>query len=198
MDFSKIKDFFAHIKITLEGKINVSEITERDRYILFGCLGLFAVVLIYLTVFSFTSAVSSLEKKVLALENDLQRVGELKTEYAISSKRLKELVNQNPSQGPLISTVEKLLLAEKVGRKNFSIKDRNQRSKETEQIYSEKSVDVSIKQIPLGKMIDVLYALQSKTSNLKVKGLRVRTRFDNSNSVDLFFMVSTFEFKDVG
>ncbi len=198
MDFSKIKDFFADIKKTLQGRVNVSEITERDRYILFGCLGIFAAVLIYLTVFSFTSAVSSLEKKVLVLENDLQRVSELKTEYAISSKKLKVLVDLNPPQGPLISTVEKLLLEENVDRKKFSIKDRNTRNKDTEEIYNEKSVDVTIKQIPLGKVIDVLYAFQSKTSYLKVKGLRVRTRFDSSNSVDLFFMVSTFEFKDVG
>lgn len=198
MDFSKIKDFFADIKKTLQGKINVSEITERDRYILFGCLGIFAAVLIYLTVFSFTSAVSSLEKKVLVLENDLQRVSELKTEYVISSKRLKQLIKENPKQGPLISTVEKILLEENVDRKKFSIKDRNKRNKDTEEIYNEKSVDVTIKQIPLGKMIDVLYAFQSKTSYLKVKGLRVRTRFDSSNSVDLSFRVSTFEFKDVG
>lgn len=200
MDFSKIKDFFADIKKTLLGKINVSEITERDRYILFGCLGIFAAVLIYLTVFSFTSAVSSLEKKVLVLENDLQRVYELKTEYAISSKQLKMLIKENPKQGPLISTIEKILLEENVDRKKFSIKDKNKRNKDTEEIYNEKSVDVTIKQIPLGKMIDVLYAFQSKskTSYLKVKGLRVRTRFDSSNSVDLFFMVSTFEFKDVG
>lgn len=200
MDFSNIKDFFADIKKTLLGKINVSEITERDRYILFGCLGIFAAVLIYLTVFSFTSAVSSLEKKVLVLENDLQRVYELKTEYAISSKQLKMLIKENPKQGPLISTIEKILLEENVDRKKFSIKDKNKRNKDTEEIYNEKSVDVTIKQIPLGKMIDVLYAFQSKskTSYLKVKGLRVRTRFDSSNLVDLFFMVSTFEFKDVG
>lgn len=200
MDFSKIKDFFADIKKTIQSKINVSEITERDRYILFGCLGIFAAVLIYLTVFSFTSAVSSLEKKVLVLENDLQRVYELKTEYAISSKQLKMLIKENPKQGPLISTIEKILLEENVDRKKFSIKDKNKRNKDTEEIYNEKSVDVTIKQIPLGKMIDVLYAFQSKskTSYLKVKGLRVRTRFDSSDLVDLFFMVSTFEFKDVG
>ncbi|TDJ05111.1 MAG: hypothetical protein E2O67_05770 [Deltaproteobacteria bacterium] len=200
MDFSNIKDFFADIKKTLLGKINVSEITERDRYILFGCLGIFAAVLIYLTVFSFTSAVSSLEKKVLVLENDLQRVYELKTEYAISSKQLKMLIKENPKQGPLISTIEKILLEENIDRKKFSIKDKNKRNKDTEEIYNEKSVDVTIKQIPLGKMIDVLYAFQSKskTSYLKVKGLRVRTRFDSSDLVDLFFMVSTFEFKDVG
>ncbi len=200
MDFSKIKDFFADIKKTLQGKINVSEITERDRYILFGCLGIFAAVLIYLTVFSFTSAVSSLEKKVLVLENDLQRVSELKTEYVISSKRLKQLIKENPKQGPLISTVEKLLLAENIDRKKFSITDKNKRNKVTEEIYNEKSVGVTIKQIPLGKVIDVLYAFQSnsKTSYLKVKGLRVRTRFDSSNLVDLSFRVSTFEFKDVG
>jgi len=198
MDFSKIKEFFADIKKTIQGKINVSEITERDRYILFGCLGIFAAVLIYLTVFSFTSAVSSLEKKVLVLEDDLQRVSELKTEYVIFTKRLKELIKENPKQGALISTVEKILLEENVDRKKFSIKDRNKRNKDTEEIYDEKSVDVTIKQIPLGKVIDVLYAFQSKTSYLKVKGLRVRTRFDSSNSVDLSFRVSTFEFKDVG
>lgn len=198
MDFSKIKDFFANIKKTLEGRINANDITKRDRYILFICLGLFVVILIYLSVFSFSSAVNSFEKKVLTLENDLQKVGELKTEYLLSSKQLKMLVSQNPTPGPLISTVEKLLLAESIDRKKFSIKDRNQRNKETEDLYDEKSVDVSIKKIPLNKMIDVLYAFQSKPSYLKVKGLRVKTRFDNTNSIDLFFMVSTFEFKDLG
>ena len=139
---------FSNIKKALQDKVNITEITERDRYILFGCLAVFALILIYLTVFSFSSTVSSMEKKVLVLENDLQRVGELKTEYAISSKQLQILVKKNPTQGPLISTVEKLLLAESIDRKKFSIKDRNQRNKEAEEIYNEKSVDVSIKQIP--------------------------------------------------
>lgn len=198
MDFSKIKELIADLKTTLESKVNVKEITKRDRYIMFGLIGLVALILIYVSVFSFSLAVSNLEKKVFALENDLQRIGELKSEYTASSKTLKELVENNPSGGPLISEVEKLLLDENIERKNFSIKDRNLRNKDTDEIYNEKSVDVQIKKVPLAKMIDVLYALQSKPSNLKVKGLRVRTRFDNSNSVDLFFKVSTFEFKDVG
>ena len=134
MNLSKIKDFFEDIKKTLLVKINVSEITERDSYILFLYFGIFAAVLIYLTVFSFTSAVSSLEKKVLVLENDLQRVYELKTEYAISSKQLKILIKENPKQGPLISTIEKILLEEIVDRKNFSINDKNNRNKETKKI----------------------------------------------------------------
>lgn len=198
MDFSKIKELFAGIRESIESKINISEFTERDRYIIYGVAGFLAVIIIYLAVFSFSSKVSNLEKRVLTLETDLQRVADLKSEYIESSRQLKNLVKSGSKQtGPLISVVEKVLLSESVERKNFSIKDRNQRSKDAEDIYNEKSVEVQIKQIPLGKMIDILYAFQSKNTNLKVKGLRIRTRFDNSNSVDIYFMVSTFEFKEV-
>ncbi|HSG29922.1 MAG TPA: hypothetical protein VLB82_00080 [Thermodesulfobacteriota bacterium] len=198
MDFSKIKELFAGIRESIESNINISELTERDRYIIYGVAGFLAVIIIYLAVFSFSSKVSNLEKRVLTLETDLQRVADLKSEYIESSRQLKNLVKSGSKQtGPLISVVEKVLLSESVERKNFSIKDRNQRSKDAEDIYNEKSVEVQIKQIPLGKMIDILYAFQSKNTNLKVKGLRIRTRFDNSNSVDIYFMVSTFEFKEV-
>lgn len=198
MDFSKIKELFAGIRESIESNINISELTERDRYIIYGVAGFLAVIIIYLAVFSFSSKVSNLEKRVLTLETDLQRVANLKSEYIESSRQLKNLVKSGSKQtGPLISVVEKVLLSESVERKNFSIKDRNQRSKDAEDIYNEKSVEVQIKQIPLGKMIDILYAFQSKNTNLKVKGLRIRTRFDNSNSVDIYFMVSTFEFKEV-
>ncbi len=198
MDFSKIKELFAGIRDSVESKINVGELTERDRYIIYGVAGLLAIIIIYLAVFSFSSKVSNLEKRVLTLETDLQRVANLKSEYIESSRQLKNLVKSGARQtGPLISVVEKVLLSESVERKKFSIKDRNQRSKDTEDIYNEKSVEVQIKQIPLGKMIDILYAFQSKNTNLKVKGLRIRTRFDNSNSVDIYFKVSTFEFKEV-
>ncbi|NIP38170.1 MAG: hypothetical protein GWO07_04140 [Candidatus Dadabacteria bacterium] len=198
MDFSKIREFFDGIKTATESKFSISEITERDRYILFGCTGLLALILIYLTVFSFSSTVSSLEKKVLTLERDLQKVGELKVEYLTSKKQLETLIIPDKNPGPLISVVEKILLAEGVERKRFSIKDRKQRNKDTEDIYDEKSVEVQIKKIPLEKMIDVLYALQSKNTNLKVRGLKIRTLFDNRNSIDLIFRVSTFEFKEVG
>lgn len=198
MDFSKIKELFAGIRESIESNINISELTERDRYIIYGVAGFLAVIISYLAVFSFSSKVSNLEKRVLTLETDLQRVADLKSEYIESSRQLKNLVKSGSKQtGPLISVVEKVLLSESVERKNFSIKDRNQRSKDAEDIYNEKSVEVQIKQIPLGKMIDILYAFQSKNTNLKVKGLRIRTRFDNSNSVDIYFMVSTFEFKEV-
>ncbi len=197
MNSARIKELLEDLKRKLESKLNVDDITQRDRYILYGCVGFISLVLIYLVVFSFSGAVSNLEKQVLALETDLQKVSDLKNEYISSTKQFKELVKDNPKQ-PLISTVEKILISQNIERKKFSIQDRKQRNKETEEIYSEKTVDVSIKQIPLGKMIDVLYALQSRHSYLKVKDFRVRTRFDNSNSVDLFFKVSTFEFNEVG
>lgn len=194
MDTKNIKAIIEQIKEKIAGKLDTVKLTERDRYILMGFAGLLIVVFLYLTVFSFSSKVSKMEKKVLTLQGDLQKLGELKQQYAEDSRALKQLVKNNPQQGPLISNVEKIILSESIERKNFSIRDRNQRSNEDD-LYNETSVDVSIKQVPLEKMIDVLYAFQLKY--LKVKDLRIRTRFDNSNSVDLSFTVSTFDFKEV-
>jgi type II secretory pathway component PulM len=198
MDRRKFLELFETIKLRMFERIGNTNLTDRDRRLLTS-LGFFLIlIIIYLVIFSFGSAVDKLESKAVKLEQDVLKVKELKTEYIRSSQNLKKLLKSSKRRStPLISEVEKILLNENVDRKYFSIRDRQTRNQNGEEIYDERAVDVEIKNVPLDKMINILYAVQSRPSNLKISGLRLRTRFDNSNSIDIYFRVSTFEFKEV-
>lgn len=186
------------IKLKLSGKLENINLTERDRKLLMSIAGFCMLLIIYLVIFSFGSAVGSLEKKAAKLEQDALKVKKLKAEYLNSSNTLKKLMKGSKRRStPLISEVEKILLNENIDRKDFSIRDKQVRDQNEEVIYDERAVDVEIKNVPLNKMIDILYSVQARPSNLKISGLRMKTRFDNSNSIDVYFRVSTFEFKEV-
>lgn len=186
------------IKLKLSDKLGNLNLTERDRKLLMSIAGIFVLLVIYLVIFSFGSAVGNLEKKAAKLEQDVLKVKELKAEYLSSSNTLKRLMRGSKRRStPLISEVEKILLNENIDRKDFTIRDKQVRDQNEEEIYDERAVDVDIKNLPLNKMIDILYSVQTRPSNLKISGLRMKTKFDNSNSIDVYFRVSTFEFKEV-
>jgi len=193
-----ISHIIESVKIKLSGRLENINLTDRDRKLLISIAGFFILLIIYIAIFSFGSAVSNLEKKAAKLQQDAIKVKELKAEYLNSSNTLKRLMKGSKRRStPLISEVEKILLGENIDRKDFSIRDKQVRDQNEEEIYDERAVDVEIKNVPLNKMIDILYSVQTRPSNLKISGLRMRTRFDNSNSIDVYFRVSTFEFKEV-
>lgn len=193
-----ISHIIESIKIKLSGRLENMNLTDRDRKLLMSIAGFFILLIIYMVIFSFGSAVSKLEKKAAKLQQDAIKVKELKAEYLNSSNTLKRLMKGSKRRStPLISEVEKILVGENIDRKDFSIRDKQVRDNSEEEIYDERAVDVEIKNVPLNKMIDILYSVQTTPSNLKISGLRMKTRFDNSNSIDVYFRVSTFEFKEV-
>ena len=197
-DKKRISKKVEDLKRMLSGRIENINLTERDRKLIMFVTGFFILLIIYMLIFSFGSAVNNLEKKAAKLQQDVLKVKELKTEYLNSSNTLKRLMKGSKRRStPLISEVEKIILDENIDRKNFSIKDKQVRDQDEDVIYDERAVDVDIKNVPLNKMIDILYNVQTRPSNLKIGGLRLKTRFDNSNSVDVYFRVSAFEFKEV-
>lgn len=186
------------LKLKILSRFGSEELTERDRKLLLGIGGFFVLLIIYLVIFSFGSAVNRLESKLAKLEQDSIKVKELEKEYLSSSATLKKLMKGSKKRStPLISEVEKILLSENIDRKNFSIRDKQVRDQDEQQIFDERAVDVQINSVPLDKMIDILYEIQARPSNLKISGLRMKTRFDNSNAIDIYFRISTFEFKKV-
>lgn len=173
--------------------------SERDvRAIRIGAAGVGLIVL-YLIFHSITSGTAHLEKQVKQLETELGRVENLRTEYEGSKKRMTVLSSKiKKEREPLISVVEQILLDENIDRKNFSIKDVNLRTSESEDFYEEKSIDVELKDLSLKDLIDILYKIQNTKSFLKVSNLNISTKFNKSDSMTVKLRVSTFEFKELG
>lgn len=169
--------------------------SERDRKAVgYASLGA-AVLILYLIFQFFSSGTGRLEKKAQALQIELKKLDSLRNEYIQSKGRIEELSKSiKTGDESLISVVEKILVESRVDRGNFSIKSRTSTSGD---LYDETSVDVDLKKIPLDRMVDVLYKIQTTTAFLKVSKLRPQTRFDNPDLMDVSFRVSTFKLNKV-
>ncbi|MCA9810436.1 MAG: type 4a pilus biogenesis protein PilO [Candidatus Dadabacteria bacterium] len=172
--------------------------TERDRRaVIIGAAGL-CLLILYIVFHSISSGTDRLEKRVTQLETELGRIQELKTEYEDSEKKIAVLSSKIKEENePLISIVEQILLSENLDRKNFSIRDVNLRTSDSEDFYEERSIDVELKNISLKDLVDVLYKIQNAPSFLKVSDLNLSTKFDRSDSLTVKLRVSTFRFKEV-
>jgi type II secretory pathway component PulM len=171
--------------------------TERDRRALLLGGSAIVIIVIYLVFHSFSTGIERLEKRSVQLKKELKEVKVLRSEYEDSNKKIVELSSKIKKENEaLISVVEKILLNEKLERKNFSIRDVNVRINSDEDFYEEKSVDVELNRISLSNLVDILYKLQNKPS-LKVSNVNISTKLGKSDSMNVKLRVSTYEFKQV-
>lgn len=190
----KIKNLLEKIKEYTGNK----EFSERDkRAIVIAC----AAVLFFIVfgVFSsFSSGSKKSKKTVKALREQLEEVKTARKEYEYSKQTLEDITKSIKREDEaLISVVEKVMLDNQVDKKTFSIKDSNSSSTGVDDMYNESAVQVDIKRIPIEKVIDILYAFQNRESFIKISNLVLKTKFDKSNSLDVSFRLSTFEFNKV-
>jgi len=196
MDYRQIIE---RIKTEKDKFLSKTLSSERDKKVLtLGavCLTLFVLFFVYQ---SYSTKVAQYEKKQQALREELIKVKTLTKDYRESRKRLQTLTSSIKKEDEaLISVLEKILVDNQIDREDFSIKDSNTRGKnDTEDLYEVTSVQVDIRRVPLYKIIDVLYKIQTRKSFLKVSDLQMRTKFDKPELVDASFKLSTFEFKKV-
>ena len=198
MDIDNIKEQFRDITGRLSERLADLTSSQRDRRaVLIGGVGL-GLLILYLLLHSFSSGTSKLEKRAAQLEVDLQEIQQLRSEYQESKKKLKNIeTNVKSENEALISVVEKILLKENINRSYFSIRDANSRSNTNEEFYKETSVDVDLKKVSLDDLVNILYTIKSRPSFLKVSNLTINTKFDKSDSMNVKFRVSTFEFEQV-
>jgi len=198
MELSSLTGNIRKTVASVREKLTRISSTERDRRALvIGASGL-VLLIFYLIFHSISSGTDRLEKRVVQLESELERVQELRTEYEESEKKIAVLSSKIKEEDePLISIVEQILLSENLDRKNFSIRDVNLRTSTSEDFYEERSIDVELKNMSLKDLVDVLYKIQNAPSFLKVSNLNLSTKFDKSDSMTVKLRVSTFRFKEV-
>lgn len=197
MDLNKLYEKFKNILKVISNHLVDALSSERDkRVLIIGAVGLLLFILFF-SYGSFSRSSRRYEKQVQVLENNLVEIRSLKKDYKASKDRLKELTKTvKKEEEALISVVEKILVDNQIERTSFSLKDSNV-SSGSEELYDETSVQVDLRKVPLYKVVEVLYTIQTRDSFLKVSNLRIKTKFDKPDLIDTSFSLSTFEFKKV-
>jgi len=182
----------------IRDRIQQVSTSKRDKRVVIISVIAVSVFMFFIIFQFFTSGSVRLTKKLSALNSDLVKIENLRKQLEESKREISQLTSSFKSgDEALISVVEDILVNEQIDRGSFSIKDSNASAPAIEDLYDEKSVDVEIRKVPLNTVVDLLYKVQIRPSLLKVSNLRMRTRFDNPDLIDVNFRISSFEFKKV-
>lgn len=195
---NELKERIGKAREYIENYIASKNLSERDRRAIVIAGIAVALFFLFFIVSSFTSGSSKSRNQVAALREQLKEVKTLVKKYEYSRSTLQEITRSIKKEDEaLISVVETIMVENQIDRNTFSINDSNSNIGDSDGLYNERAVQVDINRIPLEKAIDILYAVQSRKSFLKVSNLRLKTRFDKTNLLDVSFRLSTFEFNKV-
>lgn len=179
-------------------KIQRIQSSKRDKRTIKASVAVLSIIILLLIFRFFISGAERLEKQANILETDYKKVTSLRKQF-LEFKQIKTELTSTIKSGDeaLISLLEGILVDEQIDRGSFSIKDSNSRVTKDEDLFDEQNVDAEIRKIPLYKLVDLLYKINTNNSFLKVSKLRIRTRFDNPDLIDVNFRISRFKLKKV-
>ncbi len=95
---------------------------------------------------------------------------------------------QSSTRGNLRTTLESLAQASKA-----KVESMEPQATPSNDLYRETKVEVELKQVTLQQTVLYLHQIESSDEVLSVKSLRMRTRKDKPDFLDVTFTVSTFE-----
>jgi general secretion pathway protein M len=130
------------------------------------------------------------EERVAAAERELQVIQRLREEFEEVKGRLSS-VEQRIASGEsanLRTTLETL-----ASRAAVKIESMEPQASPASDRYRETKVEVGLKQVTLPQTVRYLHEIEQTSQVLSVKTLRIRTRSDNPELLDVTFTVSSFE-----
>jgi len=196
MDLNNMKEKFTEIVQLLSKKLDDILISERERRAIFISIAAVIILVLFVSFNTFLKDSSKYQKQTTVLEKELIRVKALREEYGLLKDRLRELTKAVKKENEaLISVVEKVLIDNDIERTSFSIKDSKIVLPDSDDLYDDSTVAVNVRKVPFNKVVNILYSIQNRDSFLKVSELRLKTKFDKPELVDVSFKLSTFEFR---
>ena len=130
------------------------------------------------------------EMRMANAERQLEIMNRLRLEYDEISSRLTAVEERirSGNSGNLRTTLD--TLSRKVGIPIESMEPQAARPSDR---YRETKLEIALKQVSLPQTVRYLHEIESTVQVLSVKALRIRTRPDDSQLLDVTFTVSSFE-----
>ncbi len=167
------------------------DLSDRER-ILVSIVGLLLVVLVFYfgiirLSFGFRG---DAQRRLNQAEQQLMVMSRLRREFDDVNERLTSVEQriQSSTRGNLRTTLESLARASKV-----KVESMEPQATPSNDRYRETKVEVALKQVTLRQTVSYLHEIESSDEVLSVKSLRMRTRKDQPDFLDVTFTVSTFE-----
>ncbi len=167
------------------------DLSEHER-ILVSIAGVLLVALVFFfgVIQSSLGLRSDAQYRLTQAEQQLTVMSRLRKEFDDVNKRLTSVEQriQSSTRGNLRTTLESLAQASQV-----TVESMEPQSTPSNDRYRETKIEVALKQVTLRQTVSYLHQIETSEEVLSVKSLRMRTRKDKPDFLDVTFTVSTFE-----
>lgn len=167
-------------------------LSQRERLLVSAVGALLAAGLVFVAIVNpILSADESAHTRVEEAERQLEVMVRLRREYESINARLagvEQRIRDNRDRQNTLTLLENL--AESAGVKIDSMEERKSPDHE---LYRETRVEVSLKNVTLTQVVSFLHSIESSPRQFSVKGLRIKTRPDQNDMLEVAFTVSSFE-----
>ena len=166
-------------------------LSARERLLVMAAGGGLLVFLLLVAVVNpLISAASRASSRVEAAENELRAVQILRSRYDEIDTRMASIEQRIRSgpKGEIFTTLESLARASAV-----TVDSMEPRTSPASDDYRETKVQVILRGVTLAQLVNYLQQIESAPQLLSIKSLRIRTRSDKPELLDVNFTVSSFE-----
>jgi type II secretory pathway component PulM len=180
-----VRDWWRRLLAAFEG------LEPNERLLVSSAGGLLAVVLVW---FGFAvpllAAADGASLRAATAEEQLAHVRALRARYDEVSQRLGTVETriQNGPTGEIFTTLEQMAAQSLV-----KIDSMEPRTAPASDEYRETKVQVALKGVTLAQLVGLMSKIDSAPQMLSIKSLRIRTRQDKQDLLDVTFTVSSFE-----
>lgn len=163
----------------------------RERLLVSISGGLVALALLYgVVVRPLVGAAGRGEQRLVTADQQLHNMQRLRRDFDDVHGRLTDIEQRirNGSRGNLRTILETL-----AGQAKVQVESMEPQASPSHPVYRETKVEVGLRNVTLAQTVNYLHQIEVAPQALSVKSLRIRTRPDQPELLDVSFTVSSFE-----
>jgi hypothetical protein len=167
-----------------------ANLSARER-VLVSLVGVLAAGLLLLAlVFQLLGVADRIDARRAAAAQQLEAMTRLRREFDDVNVRLRSVEEriQSGQHGNLRTTLETL-----AQRASVKVESMEPQASPTHELYRETKVEVALREVTLAQAVSYLHEIEQTPQPLSVKALRIRTRQEKPEFLDVTFTVSSFE-----
>lgn len=169
-----------------------SNLTQREQRVLLALAVFIVLALVFWGVDSVYQSYDDLRGKIQRQKEELKKISRLQEQYRQTHgelEKIKSKLDQMKKGFSLLSFIEDLANKENIRENIGSVKPKTIPMGEN---YEEKQVEIQMDDITLPKLVDFIYKIENSGHLLRVKRLRLKTRYDNRNLLHVTMQVATY------
>jgi type II secretory pathway component PulM len=166
-------------------------LSMRERLLVTAAGGVLLVALFYAAVVRpILGAADAAEQRYQTADQQLRVMARLRRDFDDVQQRLSDVERRiaKGTRGNLRTTLENLAI-----RAAVKVESMEPQASPANEAYRETKVEVALRSVTLAQTVNYLHQIDSAEQVLSIKTLRMRTRADKPDLMDVTFTVSSFE-----